>query len=199
MRDLRGVKFGRWTAIEFAEYYRKKFPVWWCECECGTRKRVKAYTLVQGASKSCGCLSREAASNRKTHGMSETPTYSSWLSMKWRCGDTPSASEKYNKLGYDPRWESFDSFFADMGVRPDGTSLDRIDGTKGYSNDNCRWATAHTQANNSTHVRTITYLGITRSVTDWAKAIGISRLTLSDRLRRGWSVPDALTKHVRGH
>jgi hypothetical protein len=81
----------------------------------------------------------------------ESKTYKSWKAMKNRC-DAPAyhAHARYAALGYDQRWSSFDNFLADMGDRPDGMTLDRRDNAKGYSKDNCRWATAAEQGRNRT-------------------------------------------------
>jgi len=81
----------------------------------------------------------------------DIPGYESWHSMKQRCkGNRPDYKKYYLEKGitYDERWESFDSFIKDMGEKPHGRSLDRIDNSKGYSKDNCRWATPSEQCIN---------------------------------------------------
>lgn len=92
----------------------------------------------------------------------------------------------------------FSNFLSDMGIRPEGTTLDRIDGVKGYSPDNCRWANATEQSNNRPgYNRIIEFNGKSQSVSLWAKEIGISVALLFQRLNRGWSVERALTKSVQ--
>lgn len=83
-------------------------------------------------------------------GLCDSPTYRSWESMKSRCNGTGGKKNLkwYSNISYDPKWEFFADFLEDMGIRPEGTSLDRIDNFKGYFKENCRWATAKEQVAN---------------------------------------------------
>jgi len=131
------------------------------------------------------------------HGMYGTPTYKSWSEMKSRCGN-PKRPD-YVNVSYCKEWENFTAFLADMGERPEGTSLDRIDPHGDYCKENCRWADNHTQAINKTNSRYLTLNGETKHISEWAKITGIKRRTISARiLNYGWSVEDALTKKVGG-
>jgi hypothetical protein len=90
----------------------------------------------------------------KSHGHSarKTPTYKSWLKMRERCKSTTCnrVDSYYNKgISYDPRWDSFELFLEDMGERPEGMSLDRINNDKNYGKENCRWASNYQQARNT--------------------------------------------------
>jgi len=96
-------------------------------------------------------------------------------------------------IAITPHWDRFENFLADMGVRPEGTSLDRIDPNIGYSKDNCRWVTQKEQCRNKRNNRVLTYRGLSQTVTEWAEHIGIKDSTLRGRLTRGWSVEAALT------
>lgn len=91
--------------------------------------------------------------------MRDLGTYKSWSGMKQRC-DNPNNGDYDNYGGrgitYDPEWEFYRNFLRDMGIRPDGMSLDRIDNTKGYCKENCRWADSVTQNNNRRERRTLT-------------------------------------------
>jgi hypothetical protein len=92
------------------------------------------------------------------------------------------------------RWRnSFVAFLEDMGPKPDGMSLDRIDNSQGYRPDNCQWATKHQQMQNTRGTRLITFAGRTQGVAAWAREVGINKESLRTRLLRGWPLADALT------
>lgn len=135
-----------------------------------------------------------------THGHSgngKSPTYQSWQHAKARCNNPNSAAyAQYGARGitFCERWASFEMFLADMGERPAGTTLDRVDGAKGYSPDNCRWATWAQQRRNVNTNVWITHNGETLVIEDWAKRVGITAPALSKRLRKGWPIEEALTR-----
>lgn len=108
--------------------------------------------------------------------MRQTKTYKAWLSMKTRCNKPHYHGSKHyydRGITYDPAWESFVGFYADMGEAPAGTSLDRKDNDKGYSKDNCRWATPAQQSRNQT----------TTKLTE--EAVAEIRLALNKRFGHG--------------
>lgn len=140
---------------------------------------------------------------RESHDYVGTPTYRSWYNMKSRCNN-PNYRNSHLWLGrgikYPPRWELFTEFLKDMGERPDGKSLDRINNDKSYSKDNCRWATREEQANNVTTNRRITFNNRTQTISQWARELGIKRETIRDRIDRyGWPIEKVLTTKVREH
>lgn len=136
----------------------------------------------------------------RTHGLSRSRIFYIHNAMKRRCQEpTDPAYPRYGGRGIKvcERWQSFESFYADMGERPPGTSLDRIDNDGPYSPENCRWASIKEQNRNTRHLRILELNGERRCLTEWAERLGISRATLSDRICRGWPVAEALSPHKK--
>lgn len=155
--DLDGRAFGRLTVTARALADRHGRARWACRCSCGSETVIAASALTSGHTRSCGCLRREMVATgalRRTHGARRTAEYRTWCSVIQRCTNRRSPGfAKYGAKGVTvcKRWrESFEAFFADMGPRPRGCSIDRIDNSRGYEAGNCRWATAHDQARNKT-------------------------------------------------
>ena len=114
------------------------------------------------------------------HGMYGTPTYKSWCEMKSRCGN-PKRPD-YVNVSYCEEWEDFNNFLADMGVRPEGTSLDRINPYGNYEPSNCRWADIVTQENNRRNNRKFFYNGESLTLPQIARKYGISRSNLANKI-----------------
>lgn len=158
--DLTGQKFGRLTALELAGRDQKNRISWRCSCDCGNEKTLLGSLLRTGHATSCGCATVEYRKNfgarmlghHVTHGLSRTPTQKSWEAMIERC--TKPRHQAYARYGgrgitVCDRWRtSFSAFIEDMGVRPDGMCLDRVDPNGNYEKANCRWATMKEQAQN---------------------------------------------------
>lgn len=149
--DLLLVKHGRLLPIQESRIGKKRSYV--CSCDCGNLKNVAVNHLSQGKTVSCGCNKNEkAALKSMTHSMTGTPTYRSWQHMKDRClNPKNNRFQIYGARGVSicERWKtSFENFLADMGERPIGKSLDRINPFGNYEPNNCRWATPKEQANN---------------------------------------------------
>ena len=149
--DLKGRVFSRLTVIARDES-KKTRPRWMCICVCGAIKSVAACELKAGKTKSCGCYDADRKRTETIkHGFNRTPTYVSWCAMRARC--TNSTLKSYRNYGgrgisVCERWEAFEAFLADMGERPAGKSIDRIDVNGNYEPANCRWATASEQRRN---------------------------------------------------
>ena len=142
-----GDKFGRLTAIEFAGL-RKNSQHWLFRCNCGNKKVVRAINVKNGNTKSCGCLNKEVITK---HGMKNTKTWNSWRSMRRRCLDKNATGYKYwggRGIIICNSWLKFENFYADMGERPKGKTLDRIDNNGNYCKSNCKWSSPKEQMNN---------------------------------------------------
>lgn len=163
--DITGQRFGRLAVVSRAKN-QGTHTVWLCRCDCGRETTVIGENLKRGYTVSCGCYRKEYEQHpthiRPIHGHASggapTPTYVSYRAMVARVTDNDHRSwEKYGGRGIAicQRWligdgalTGFQCFLADVGERPSGTSLDRINGDGNYEPGNCRWADAHTQARN---------------------------------------------------
>lgn len=143
-----GMKVGFLEVVAETDKRIRRNKVWVCKCVCGNEIDVSAAVLKAGDKKSCGCKTK--AETVGSHGMHGTPTHNSWRTMRERCTKEYHKSyEKYKDIPVDPEWlDSFEAFYKDMGERPEGMTLDRIDNSLGYCKENCRWADASTQQQN---------------------------------------------------
>jgi hypothetical protein len=197
--DRTGHVYGRLTVIGRDESVgpasRGKRTKWVCECSCGATKVATGHELSCGDTKSCGCFRNdENISRQRTHGMARTPTYRSWQAAKERCYN-PSNSHYgvYGAVGItmENEWkESFEAFLSDMGTRPLGMTLDRIDNSKGYARDNCRWATHKMQTLNRATSRV--WNGRRRTLREIAEISGVPRTSLGKHIRRLGDIDEAL-------
>lgn len=192
---MTGKTFHQLSVISFSHV--EKTAYWLCKCTCGNTTVVKGAHLRDGSTKSCGCLVKIAAKElMTTHGYTGTPTYNSYVSMKKRC--TYRGSKDYPLYGgrgvrVCDRWlHDFNNFLTDMGERPDGTTLDRIDPDGDYDPCNCRWATYKEQSLNKRNTAKCTVEGVTKTLQEWELISGIRWETIKERLKRGWKPYDAV-------
>lgn len=167
---------------------------WMCKCDCGGEKVVSGGSLSSGMTKSCGCL---AVGGRHTHGMSGSQMYKAWAAMKDRCQNKNNTHySDYGGRGISvcERWsESFQAFADDMGQRPAGMTIERIDNNAGYCKENCKWATRKEQQNNRRANRMVEINGETRTFAQWCEHYRIRRSTASKRIDNGYSDVVAIT------
>lgn len=197
-KEMIGKVFGRLTPILECGKNSSGQYRYLCVCDCGESKVITGSLMLQGKVLSCGCLRREMISAKNTkHNGCGTVMYKTWTGMKTRCTNPNSkAYANYGGRGiaFDPAWADFAAFVSDMGERPDGCTLERIDNDKGYSKDNCKWATTAEQSRNTRQNVNLTFNGKTQCMTDWANELFIPYPTIQDRVRRGWSVEKILTR-----
>ena len=210
VKPMEGLTFGRLTVLECIGVNNKKGAIWLCSCDCGNTIHVYRDTLVQGYTKSCGCLVSAVAKvngrKTKTHGHRRvdgkaTPEYRAWRAMKGRCLNT--AHKDYPKYGAAgitlcEEWHKFENFLADMGTRPAGTSIDRIDNTKGYSPDNCRWASPKQQSRNRKSNKLVVFNGNTMTLAEFTEVSGLPKHVAYDRVvKLNWPLDKAANTPVR--
>jgi hypothetical protein len=139
--------------------------------------------------------------HRQTHGLSRTPTYIAWSSMKARCFNPNVAAFKHYGAGgitVCKRWLIFENFYSDMGERPLGGTLDRYPDNNGnYEPGNCRWATQAQQNLNTRRNKILTVNGEKLALAQWAERLGCSETAIRQRLRLGWTVQEAVTRQPR--
>lgn len=168
---------------------------WLVRCiSCG-REKVTRTALV----KRHGC--RRCHNAHMSHGLCGTGTYNTWQGMLARClnkNDPRYPSYGGRGIKVCEQWLTFDGFLIDMGERPAGMTIDRIDNDKGYCPDNCRWADNMQQANNKRTNVTLTHDGLTMTIAEWALRLAVSHDRLYGRRRRGWGDSKIITTPVRG-
>jgi hypothetical protein len=196
-----GKKFNRLTAIRFLGM-KGSVQFWEFKCDCGGTKNTKISNVLKGWTGSCGCLHHEMLLRRNTvHGYAprnihRDAVYRCWLAIHSRCSNQNQKSWKHyggRGISVCERWSSFENFLLDMGDRPVGCSIDRINNDGNYEPGNCRWATRKTQNDNKRTVHKITFNGKTLNKRDWAKEIGGNPDIIYIRLKRGWSAEKAVS------
>jgi len=201
--NLTGRRFGRLVVFATSKKRKAGNVYWRCRCDCGIVKAIAYNPLKCGWARSCGCLRREYISRKNfRHGLSKTNIYKIWLGMRDRCVNPNSNRfDRYGGRGIKVcrRWNNFKNFLKDMGSRPSGYSIERINNDKSYSPSNCRWATTSEQMRNYSRNVILRMGGKRQCVADWADELKVTRWMLYSRLHNGWSVKRTLTQPVRVH
>ena len=203
-KDITGHRFGRLTVLEFVER-RGRYPYWKCVCDCGNVVIKPGYSMLQGNTKSCGCLAQEHSKKAKfrKHKYKNDRVYSVWRAMLSRC-------ENPNNLGFQryggrgicicDEWkdpEIFAEWALSHGFK-DGYSIERINNDGPYCPENCRFATTKEQANNRCTNVFVEYNGERKTITEWAEQTSVSANTLFYRYRHGWDFGVALNTPPNG-
>ena len=195
------MKFNHLTVLKYS-HNDNGHHMWLCLCDCGNTKLVRGTHLEHGESKSCGCLIHAKGRNQ-THGLIGTRLYHIWRNMKRRCNDTKGKDfHNYGGRGitYCDEWERFEPFYEwamSNGYR-DNLTIDRINNDKGYSPENCRWATISEQARNRRTCHILTYKGVSKTIREWEEILGMKKGTLENRIvSLHWSIEKAIETPIR--
>lgn len=195
--DLTGKRIGKLVVLEYAGRTERRASLWRCHCDCGNEVVMRGDVLRRGNTGGCGC------GKGLKHGHRNKLWYPSYKAMMERCYLYTSGNySRYGGKGITVcgEWRDINKFaeWAEESGYAPGLTLDRIDSSRGYSPDNCRWATKKQQSNNRKNTLYYTYRGETKALTDWAEEVGINRHTLYDRIeKRGWSVEKAIETPAR--
>lgn len=194
LKDLTGKVFGRLRVLH--RDLTKKRVTWVCECNCGKETSVDAGNLSSGKIRSCGCFQKECAAQNRRDALtrpvvgssgprSHMPEYRAWNAMLNRClrnADVPHYSGR--GITVCDNWLSFDLFYQDMGSRPSSKhSIERVDVNKGYSKENCIWATMKQQIRNRTNTRFIEVDGVTKPLGEWVEIAGVPYYKIHNKMR----------------
>ena len=201
LKNLVGMRFGRLTVTKWSDV-KNRAHRWLCTCDCGGWTIATSCNLVRLNTQSCGCLHKErSACATKTHGKSKTSLYNAWKTMRARCNN-PSAImyPRYGGRGIsvDPRWGEFKNFYEDMGEPTfNGATIDRIDNNGDYCKNNCKWSSRSENARNKENTVFIEWNGERVKLIEFAERMGVKYELFRSRIKKGWSVEDAL-KNCRG-
>jgi hypothetical protein len=195
--DITGLRCHALTVIGPSDRTHGKARLWRCVCDCGNETFQTSAYLRAGWRKSCGCMTRELISRSRTrHGDTDTPTWRSWSSMMDRCYlETHKSFKDYGGRGISvcERWHAYENFRADMGERPESTTLGRINNDGGYWPENCEWQSITEQSRNRRSTRLIEFCGEKLCLVEWAERVGLTADTLWKRIKAGWGIERSLT------
>lgn len=221
---MEGEIFKRLKVLSHLPKENKNHSYFLCLCDCGNKIEARGSHLLNGQIKSCGCLSRETASrNLKKyiksgkhngignpaykHGMTNTRLFHIYQSLRQRCENKNAANYyNYGGKGITQPWNTFDIFYKDMGISyavhtkkygEKSTSIDRIDNSKSYSKENCRWATPEVQSRNKSTNRFLLYKGVSLCYSDWDKKLKLPIGTVAERIKAGWTVERTISTPLR--
>lgn len=196
--DMTGIRFGHLVVVAPAES-RGRQTRWVCQCDCGSVITTPTRMFRFSGKTSCGCDTFSKRSDKmKTHGLTKSRTYKSWMMMKSRCANSNYSHYKYyggRGIKVCQEWvDSFETFMADMGVRPDGGTLDRIDSDGDYTKENCRWATREQQVDNRRNAVYATLGAVTLKLKEWAALLRVRRSQIYLAMYHGETLAEFVKK-----
>lgn len=202
-KDLTGKQFGHLVVVEHCGSKNNRM-LWTCRCECGNVTEVDTHSLTSGNTKSCGC---RKYGGRLSHGEakdSQTRLYRIWSGMKNRCANESHIGfHLYGGKGIRvcDEWKSFENFrnWANQNGYNDSLTIDRIDSSRNYEPNNCRWVTYKKQSNNTTRNHFVTAFDTIKTISEWSDVFGVPQRTIAARVNLlGWCPEDAVSVPVRG-
>lgn len=193
--DITGERYGNLVAVCRTQNKTKGGGYKWLfRCDCGNEKEIPSNSVRSGLVKSCGCMVRK---HGDTDGHKKSRLYVIWVNMHQRCKNKNNPEFKYwggKGITVCEEWQEYAAFkkwAIENGYKND-LSIDRIDGNKGYTPDNCRWATALQQNRNQSSNHFITLDGKTKTLSEWIEISPITVSTYHKRKRKGMTDRDAL-------
>ena len=172
--DITGERYGMLTAISPTTKRTKNGGIYWMfQCDCGNQKCVPANSVRSGLIKSCGCLAQP-------HGETGTRLHNIWCDMRQRCKDKANKYYGAKGIAVCHKWNSYINFreWAINNGYSDELTIDRINGNKGYSPDNCRWVAVKEQCRNLSSNHIITIDGVNKPLAAWCEKLGIKEYTV---------------------
>lgn len=199
-KDLTGMKFGKLQVIEKTEIRKNRKIVWKCLCDCGNTAYVPSSDMLSGNTKSCGCGKNEGHPKYGKTASHKIRLYNIWAGMKDRCNREKNKSYRYygaRGIKVCEEWENdfiaFRNWALKNGYR-DNLTIERKDNNKGYSPNNCTFATMKQQSNNRRNGAYISYGGERHTIAEWSDILGIKQQTFRVRLWKGMSFEKAIKK-----
>jgi hypothetical protein len=204
-KDLTGQRFGRLVVLEEAGRNKHGDLFLKCKCDCGNVTIARSGNIRRGHTTSCGCYAKEVRARRfrdmtTIHGGSKTRLYSIWKKMIFRCEKSLPPSPSYRNyrgrgITVCREWHSYPVFrdWAQTSGYRGNLTIDRIDNDKGYSPDNCRWATYKEQGANRRN--TVNFNGL--CVAEWARILNVPSGTFYHRRRLGWVLEKVIRTPVQ--
>lgn len=212
--ELIGEKFGRLTVLKEADRTgrNEKYRYWKCICDCGGEKVLRTASLINGNTKSCGCMQKEIGPinlvRKEIHGMCGQRIHTIWRSMRQRCRQKNAPYYKYyggRGIKCCERWDSFENFRDDMfesyqlhyKENNGDTTLDRKDVNGNYEPSNCRWITEKEQHLNMTNNHILEIEGVKKTIKEWSDFVNINRGCIQSRIDYGYTGIDLIQPVMR--